>query len=79
MRNLRPIIFIEILEGANKEAIDSIVGQSGYTFIWLESDRICHKEHAVANPLNINQALVPTEKISLMEETCKSLGMQISQ
>jgi len=79
MRDLRPIIFIEILEGADNNTINSIANQSGYAFIWLESDRMRHMDHAVANPSNMNQALVPKEKISLLEGACKNLGMEISR
>jgi FkbM family methyltransferase len=79
MRDMRPIIFIEILEKADTDTISSIAEQLGYKFIWLDYDGIRHMSHAVANPSNMNQALVPKEKVSIIEDTCKSLGKKISR
>lgn len=78
MRDLRPIIFIEILKEADKDTLNTFANQAEYSFIWLESDRISHMASAIENPSNYNQALVPIEKISIFEETCKNIGMSIN-
>ncbi|WP_246102242.1 FkbM family methyltransferase [Methylobacterium terricola] len=72
----RPIVFIELLQGAPSHRIRHFVREMGYVDFRLRPDLAIHDGGEILyDPLAWNHALVPAERLLKFQEACQSCGL----
>jgi FkbM family methyltransferase len=75
LKLLRPIVFLEVLEEANTQALDSIRSEANYVSLWLAQEAIIRQDSVKPHPQTMNQILCPVEKIDKIRKIADELNL----
>ena len=75
LKIFRPIIFLEVLEEADINSLESIRSEFNYISLWLDEEAIIQKDKVSSHPDIQNQILCPAEKIQKFHDIAIALNL----